>query len=181
MGLPPSRVAALVASALGGDDLDPALRDLARERLEALLVTEVRVARGGAAVERVELSLADGAVSLTPPPTLTEGEAAGLRDRLDRVLLARLAATVGAARIDVRNGVRAEPRASAAATAPEVKPAPDSPPRWEDVARALVALAAGQQRRLDALAARLGETSADAESARLLARVEALLEGRGRR
>jgi len=181
MELPPSRVAALVASALGGDDLDPALRDLAHERLEALLLSAVRGSLGSDALERVELSLADGAVSLTPPPTLTEGEAAGLRERLDRVLLARLAATVGAARIDVRNGVRAGRRASAVAPAAVVHPTPEAPARWEDAVSALAAVVASQQRRIDALAARLGEPGADADGVDLLARVAAMLEGRARR
>jgi hypothetical protein len=181
MELPPSRVAALVASALGGDELDLAVRDLARERLEGLLLTTVRAALGSDAVERVELSLADGAVSLASSPTLTAAEAAGLRERLDRVLLARLAATVGAARIDVRNGVRAGPRAGAVALAAAVHPTPEAPARWEDVVSALAAVVASQQRRIDALAARLGEPGADADAVDLLARVAAMLEGRARR
>lgn len=161
------RAAPLVAASLGDESLDPAVRDLALERLEALLLTAVRAVPGANSVERVTLSAVDGAVTLAPSPSLDDAGLAAVRERVDRTLLAQLAATVGAARLAVRNGQRALPRERAAA------PEPEAPARWEDVVAALVGVVAAQQRAIDALVARTG-AAPDGEVAAALRRVEAM-------
>jgi len=160
------RAAPLVAASLGDESLDPAVRDLALERLEALLLTAIRAVPGAGSVARVTLSAADGAVTLAPPPALDGAGLAAVRERVDRTLLAQLAPTVGAARLAVRNGQRALPRERTAA--------PEAPARWEDVVAALVGVVAAQQRAMDALVARAG-AAPDGEVAEALRRVEAMV------
>lgn len=116
-----SRVAPLVTAALGEESLDPAVRDLAVERLEGHLLAAVRALPFAASTARVTLSVARGTVSLTPAPALNVGEAAALRERVDRTILAQLSPTVGAARLAVRSGERA--------SAPRDRARVEPPPR----------------------------------------------------
>lgn len=164
-----SRVAPLVVAALGEGSLDPAVRDLAVERLEAHLLAAVRALPFAASTARVSLSPAHGTVSLTPAPALDPGDDASLRARIDRTLIAQLSPTVGAARLAVRNGERA--------TAPRDRepPPPEPPPRWEDVVAALVGVIARQQEQLDALARGLDAAPIDGGTSQELRRIEAMI------
>jgi len=170
--LPRSRVAPLVVAALGEESLDPAVRDLAVERLDSLLLAAVRALPFAASTARVTLSATDGVVSLTPPPDLDGSDAAALRERIDRTLLAQLAATVGVARLAVRNGERATSRRDQNPVEP---PPPEPPPRWEDVVAALMGVVARQQEQLEALGQRLDAPPVDRGVSQELRRVEAML------
>ena len=162
------RVAPLVIAALGEGSLDPAVRDLAVERLEALLLAAVRALPFAASTARVTLSAAHGTVSLTPAIAFEPGDADALRARIDRTLLAQLAATVGAARLAVRNGERAT-------AARDREPVEPPPPRWEDVVAALVGVVGLQQEQMEVLARRLDAPSTDRRVSQELQRVEAML------
>jgi len=167
-----SRVAPLVTAALGEESLDPAVRDLAVERLEGHLLAAVRALPFAASTARVTLSVARGTVSLTPAPALDVGEAAALRERVDRTILAQLSPTVGAARLAVRSGERA----SAPRDRARVEPPPPTPPaRWEDVVAALVGVVARQQEQLEALARRLDAPPVDRGVSQELQRIEAMI------
>jgi hypothetical protein len=162
-----SRAAPLVATSLGDEHLDPAVRDLALERLEGLLLAAVRTVPGAEGVASVSLSPVDGTVTLTPTPTLDASGQTSLRERIDRVLLAQLAATVGAARMAVRAGERARPRPS-----PPLAP----PPRWEDVLASLVTVVASQHQTITSLLTHAGTPPPpDDEITRTLRRLEAMV------
>jgi hypothetical protein len=164
-----SRVASLIVTTLGEESLDPAVRALAVERLESHLLVAVRALPGSAATLTVTLSPSDGTVSLSPALSLDEVATAALRERIDRTLLAQLAATVGAARLAVRNGERATPRDR---TREEAVAAPEAP-RWEDVVASLVAVVARQQAQIAALSEKLHVAPSDGEMGSELRAIEA--------
>jgi hypothetical protein len=131
---PPSPAALVVRAALGDDDLDPAVRDLALERLEAQLLA---LAQSKGSYTGLALSLRDGTITLDPPD-----KDRVLLDMLERALIAAVAPTVGAARLAVRNGERPRGRVSPVPVA--------TPASYEALTMSLLRLVAAQQRALDA-------------------------------
>lgn len=149
----------MVRGVLADSALDPEVRALAVERLEARLAQRARAHLGEGRDLTVTLGddgvarVTDGAVAL---------DDAALATRLALDLVAAIAPAMGAARHDVKNGVRAARRPKQQteargleATAPEA-PAPEAPaPSLREVTLRLVRIVAQQQARIAALEARL--------------------------
>jgi hypothetical protein len=164
-------IAEMVRGVLADADLDPEVRALAVERIEARLALRARAHRGEARELAVTLGedgvarVTDGGVALDDP---------ALASRLALDLVASLAPAMGAARHDVKNGVRAARRPAPAAPAPAA-PAPEAPapapeaPSLHALTLRLVRVVALQQSRIAALEAALGEgRSADGARADIM-------------
>lgn len=150
------RITDMVRDVLADQDLDPTVRALAIERLEAALTERAVKELGGEREVTVRLG-DDGVARIFTGETRIDD--ARLSSRLDLDLVARLAPTVGAARIDVKRGARpSKPRPLAAPDlAPEEPLAPVSP--WVGIARRLTSIARSQNARIAALEAALGAPS----------------------
>lgn len=147
----------MVRDVLSDQDLDPIVRGLSIERLEASLTERAAAALG--ADRSISVRIDEGGV-----PRVFEGdvrvEDAKLSSRLELDLVARLAPTIGVARVDVKRGVRpSKPHA----VTPHEEPAKQTPAAsvapWIDVARRLASLARKQNARIAALEAAAGLTS----------------------
>ncbi len=147
----------MVREVLSDQDLDPTVRALSIERLEASLTERAASALG--AERSIAVRIDEEGV-----PRVFEGdvhiEDAKLSSRLELDLVARLAPTIGLARVDVKRGVRPSkphaitPHERSAERAPAASVAP-----WIDVARRLASLARKQNARIAALEAAAGLTS----------------------
>lgn len=161
----------MVRDVLAEPDLDRDVRALAIERFEARLAERARALLGDA--REVTVTLGDDGVA-----RVTDGGAPlddpKLASRLALDLVASLAPVMGAARLDVKNGVRAARRAALAREAPEA-PSPEAPqapspaPSLNEVTLRLVRVVALQQSRIAALEATLGRAPARDEAHRTIA------------
>lgn len=136
-------VAEMVRAALLADDLDATVRALALARIESRLLVCAQ-AELGDHVCAVTLDAPEGAVHIDG--TRDDDDATSrLTARIEKELVMQLAATVGEARIAVKRGERAQPRA------PTARAPAAAETSWPAVVEALVAVVEAQQRRLDAL------------------------------
>lgn len=158
----------LVREVFTDPDLDPVVRDLAIERLEAVLLARARSLVGA----RDDLAVTlDEAGTITVFGGSAEITDAALSARLERALLASLASTVGVARLDAKRGVRASrapAREQAACDLAET-------PSWPALAQRLTSLIRLQHRRIVELEAALGTRAEPDAMEQELQRVEAML------
>lgn len=116
-------IAEMVRGVLSDADLDPEVRALAVERIEARLALRARALLGEA--RELAVTLGDDGVA-----RVTDGGAAlddaTLASRLALDLVASIAPVMGAAH-DVKNGVRAARRPAPPAAASEATDAPEAP------------------------------------------------------
>ena len=174
-------IAEMVRGVLSDADLDPEVRALAVERIEARLALRARALLGEA--RELTVTLGDDGVA-----RVTDGGAAlddaTLASRLALDLVASIAPVMGAARHDVKNGVRAARRPAPPAAASEATDAPEAPaappPSLHALTLRLARVVALQQGRIAALEARLGATpdATHHEVAEALREIEAHLRPR---
>lgn len=161
----------MVREVLADPDLDPTVRALSIERLEASLLERAQARLGADRDLSVRLE-DDGVV------TVFEGAAplddGALTAHLDLTLVAKLAPTIGAARVDVKRGVRpSKPRPSRVTEPPaELALAPVA---WTEIAQRLAALVRLQEARIAELEAALGVTASRREFEVELRAIEAAL------
>ncbi len=161
----------MVREVLADSDLDPVVRSLSIERLEATLLERARARLGAHRDLSVHLA-DDGTVAVFESSAPLED--AALSAHLDLALVATLAPTIGAARVDVKHGHRpTKKRTAAPADAPLA--AAEATTSWVDVARRLTALLRLQSARIAELEAALGAKSAHPEVDRALNDIEAAL------
>lgn len=161
----------MVRDVLADPDLDPTVRALSIERLEASLLERARAHLGADRDLSVRLD-DDGSVSVFEGATTLDD--ASLTAHLDLALVAKLAPTVGAARVDVKRGVRPSSLRAAKASAGPSHEA-EEPVSWVEVARRLTALVALQHARITELEAALGVSGSRREFETELRAIEAAL------
>lgn len=165
----------MVRDVLADPDLDPTVRALAIERLEASLHERATSLLGADRAIRVRLDEAG-------VPRVFEGDAELVDEvvtkRLELELLARLAPTVGAARVDVKRGARPSKPRDPTPRDESVNVTAEGPP-WAELVRRLAALARRQNARIAALEAAIGadrSTSEHRDIEQELRRIEATVQ-----